>query len=216
HLGSGVANADTLQETFELQVDVEDMLVDEINRLTIGRDDGAGNLYYTAHLTASLPVEDLASLDRGIIISRSYYYPDDDRSEAALVEAEQGDILMGRLTIVVPSTRRYVIINDPLPAGLELIDQNLETSPQESIPDDYDYDDIRENGWGWWYFDHSELRDEKVVVSADYLPAGTYVYTYLVRASTPGQYHVIPPTAQEFYFPEVYGRGEGSIFTVAP
>jgi uncharacterized protein YfaS (alpha-2-macroglobulin family) len=54
------------------------------------------------------------------------------------------------------------------------------------------------------------------VLSADYLPAGTYEYVYLVRASFPGTYHVIPPTAQEFYFPEVYGRGAGSIFTVLP
>ena len=33
----------------------------------------------------------------------------------------------------------------------------------------------------------SELRDEKVVLSAQYLPAGTYVYTYLARASTAGR-----------------------------
>ena len=37
---------------------------------------------------------------------------------------------------------------------------------------------------GWWYFTHTELRDEKIVLSADYLPAGTYVYTYTARAST--------------------------------
>ena len=49
-----------------------------------------------------------------------------------------------------------------------------------------------------------------------YLPAGTYVYTYLVRASTIGVFQTMPPTAQEFYFPEVYGRGAGSLFTVTP
>jgi alpha-2-macroglobulin len=54
------------------------------------------------------------------------------------------------------------------------------------------------------------------VLSADYLPAGTYVYTYLARAGTAGSYHVIPSTAFEFYFPEVYGRGAGSLFEVKP
>ena len=29
-----------------------------------------------------------------------------------------------------------------------------------------------------------------------------------------GEYNVIPPTGQEFYFPEVYGRGDGSLFTI--
>jgi len=58
------------------------------------------------------------------------------------------------------------------------------------------------------------LRDEKITLSADYLPAGTYVYTYIVRASTAGTFNVIPPTASEFYFPDVGGRGAGSVFTV--
>ncbi|RLD11112.1 MAG: hypothetical protein DRI56_01535, partial [Chloroflexota bacterium] len=165
-----------------------------------------------AHLTVDLPVEELAALDRGIIISRSYYSLDD--KETPINQASRGDLLMGKLTIVVTSTRRYVIINDPLPAGLEAVNQDLKTSPQESIPDDYGFEDIGLYGWGWWYFDHTELRDEKVVISADYLPAGTYTYTYLVRASTVGEFHVIPPTAQEFYFPEVYGRGAGSLFVV--
>jgi len=71
-------------------------------------------------------------------------------------------------------------------------------------------------GWGWWYFEYTQLRDEKVLLSASHLPAGTYIYTYLARASTPGAFNVIPSTAQEFYFPEVYGRGAGSVFEIRP
>jgi hypothetical protein len=108
------------------------------------------------------------------------------------------------------------VIDDPLPAGLEAVDQSLETSPQGVDPNQYDYETLWEQGWGWWYFDHIELRDERVVLSADFLPPGTYTYTYLARAGTPGTFRVIPPTAQEFYFPEVYGRGEGSLFSVFP
>jgi uncharacterized protein YfaS (alpha-2-macroglobulin family) len=99
---------------------------------------------------------------------------------------------------------------------LEAVDQSLETSPEITAPERYDYDSLWRGGWGWWYFDHVELRDERIVISADYLPAGTYVYTYIVRASTPGTYYTIPPTAQEFYFPEVYGRGAGGKFIVEP
>jgi uncharacterized protein YfaS (alpha-2-macroglobulin family) len=58
--------------------------------------------------------------------------------------------------------------------------------------------------------------DEKVVLSAEYLPSGTYVFTYLARASTAGTFQVIPVTAQEFYFPDVAGRGDGSVFVVKP
>jgi uncharacterized protein YfaS (alpha-2-macroglobulin family) len=93
----------------------------------------------------------------------------------------------------------------------------LSTSPQSvEVPQVYSWKDIFWRGWGWWFFRHIQFRDEKVVLSTNYLPAGTYVYTYLVRASTIGIFRTIPTTAQEFYFPEVYGRGEGSVFTVNP
>jgi uncharacterized protein YfaS (alpha-2-macroglobulin family) len=82
------------------------------------------------------------------------------------------------------------------------------------VPNSYTLQEYDERGWGWWYFSHIELRDEKVVLSTDYLPAGTYVYTYLARASSAGTFKVIPPTAAEFYFPDVGGRGAGSTFIV--
>ena len=213
-LGQGTANSETIQEVFELQVAVSEMLADEVNRLTIARSEGEGNLYYTAHLEVTLPVEEIEPLDRGIILSRQYFALDEP--ETPITQASQGDLVLTRLTVVVPNTLHYVVIDDPLPAGLEAVDQSLETSPQGVNPTHFDFATLWEQGWGWWYFDHIELRDERVVLSADYLPPGTYTYTYLARAGTPGTFRVIPPTAQEFYFPEVYGRGAGSLFSVLP
>src|SRR5205085_1814528 len=71
-------------------------------------------------------------------------------------------------------------------------------------------------GWGWWWFSKTELRDEKTILYATYLPSGSYQYTYALRAGLAGTYHVIPATGQEFYFPEVYGRSDGSLFTILP
>ena len=72
------------------------------------------------------------------------------------------------------------------------------------------------HGWGWWWFSHSEMRDEKMALFAEYLPRGTYEYTYLMRASVAGEYLVIPTTAEQMYFPEVFGRSDGARFTVMP
>jgi hypothetical protein len=72
----------------------------------------------------------------------------------------------------------------------------------------------KESGYGWWYFSHSELRDEKAVLFASYLPKGTYEYTYTVRASIPGEFRVIPAHAEQMYFPEVFGRSDGGLFRV--
>jgi len=219
-LGSGTADRETLFETIELQVGAVDMLPDQANRLAIARDDGPGSLYYSSFLDISLPVDQVRSLDQGIAVSRSYYpyrRGTDLAQVEAVSEAKQGDLLLGRLTLVAPHDLHYVVIEDPLPAGLEAVDQTLQTSPQNpQLTPGFGLQDLYTQGWGWWYFDHTQLRDEKVVLSASYLPAGTYVYTYLARAGTAGEFNVIPPTAQEFYFPDVYGRGEGTQFTVNP
>ncbi len=74
--------------------------------------------------------------------------------------------------------------------------------------------DFARGFWGWWYFDHIQYRDEKVVFLSQFLPAGTYQYTYYLQPHIPGVYQAMPATAREQFFPEVFGRSEGSIFTI--
>jgi len=209
-LKQGTANKDNLTETVKLQVQLKDLLKKDINYLVFTRGDGTGNLYYTAYLTATLPVEEIQPLDQGASLSREYFTLDDPKHP--ITEIQRGELVRVRLTIVAPAALHYVVIDDPLPAGFEAIDASLNTSVE--VPSSYTRQDYDERGWGWWYFYHKEIRDEKVVLSADYLPAGTYVYTYLARASTAGTFKVIPTTATEFYFPDVGGRGAGSVFVV--
>ncbi len=218
-LGGGTATNENLRESLKIQVDISNLLRDQANRLAFTRDEGAGNLYYTAHLQVSLPVDQVEPLERGIVVSRSYYSLEDPKdgvgNNTPITQAKLGELLLARVTIVAPNALHYLVVDDPLPAGLEAVDQSLSTSPQSlEVPQQYSWNDIFWRGWGWWYFSHIQRQDEKVTLSASYLPAGTYVYTYLVRAGTAGIFKVIPTTAQEFYFPEVYGRGAGSMFTV--
>jgi uncharacterized protein YfaS (alpha-2-macroglobulin family) len=213
-IGSGVADAQTLRQTFEMHVDVAKLFQDQVNRLLIGRSDGPGSLYYTAFLNVVLPVDQVKALDRGIVVSRSYYDPNDLNTPVS--EATRGQLLLVKVTMVAPNALHYVVVDDPLPAGLEAVNQQLNISQQALNPQDFRWDNLVNQGWGWWYFDQIQMYDQKVTLSASYLPAGTYVYTYFVRAGTAGSFQTIPTTAQEFYFPEVYGRGDGSIFVVKP
>jgi uncharacterized protein YfaS (alpha-2-macroglobulin family) len=213
-LGRWQVTPAALEETQTLRVEVAKLLKDATNRLVVARSEGAGHLYYTANLKVYLPVPQIKALDQGIILTRRYYALNDNRTP--ITAARQGDLVRVRLTVVVPQSVHYLLVEDPLPAGLEAVDTSLKTSPQGYVPEAQDWQRMDGLGWGWWHFNHVELRDEKVVLSADYLPAGSYTYTYLARASTVGTFQVIPPTAQEFYFPDVYGRGEGSLFEVKP
>jgi uncharacterized protein YfaS (alpha-2-macroglobulin family) len=213
--GDSLAQGLVTSENLTVPVNVEitkAQLKEQVNYLVVARGAGTGNLYYTAYLNADLPVESVKALDRGIIVSRQYFTLDD--AKKPITEIKRGELVRVRVTIVAPAALHYVVVNDPLPAGLEAVDASLLTDVQ--VPQSYTVLDFAKRGWGWWFFTHTELRDEKVVLSADYLPAGTYVFTYLARAGTAGTFNVIPTTASEFYFPDVYGRGDGTVFVVNP
>jgi alpha-2-macroglobulin len=211
-LQQGNASKENLSEPVKLQVELEDLLQKTANYLVFRRGEGPGNLYYSAYLSAELPVESIEPLDQGVSLSRQYFTVED--SKTPITEIQRGELVRVRLTVVIPAAVHYIVVDDPLPSGLEAVDSTILTDT--AVPASYTLTDYEERGWGWWYFTHTELRDEKVVLSADYLPAGTYVFSYLARASTAGTFKVIPPTASEFYFPDVGGRGAGSVFEVKP
>ncbi|MDY7080043.1 MAG: Ig-like domain-containing protein [Chloroflexota bacterium] len=220
-LVEGSVTPDTVGEPVQLRVDVAEMLAGVGNRLAIGRGPGEGRLYYTAHLEVYLPVEEIEPLDRGIIVSRRYTDPACSEGVKCpeVNEAAVGDVVQVRLTVIAPHDLYYVVVEDPLPAGAEAIDTSLATTSElvqepglyRETEDDLWYGFYR---WWWRWYSRSEMRDDKVVLFADYLPAGTYEYTYSFRATQPGEYRVIPTAANEFYFPEVFGRGDGRLFTV--
>ncbi|RMG90046.1 MAG: hypothetical protein D6712_00540 [Chloroflexi bacterium] len=209
------ATPNNVRDTETLIIEVADLLKDEANRLEIGRTSGNGALYYTAHFRPFLPVPEVEPLNRGIIISRSYTILGDE-SRTPVTEVHAGDIVQVRLTIIAPNNLHYVVIEDPLPAGADAINPNLQTSQQVGTRPQLNRTDPLSRGWGWWWFSNIEFHDEKVLLFSTYLPAGTYEYVYTIRPSIEGEYNVIPPTAQEFYFPEVYGRGAGTLFTILP
>ncbi len=209
---NGVANASTVQQSQTITIDVGEMVKDAVNRLTFSRTDGAGRLYYTTHLTAYLPVDQVQPLSRGVIVSRRYL----DASGNPVTEGKVGDVLTVQLSIVAPNDLYYVVVTDPYPAGADAVNPTLLTELVLGQRPELKATDPLAQGWGWWWFSQTDLRDEKAVLFADYLPAGTYEYTYQIRLGSVGKYRVIPPVAQEFYFPEVYGRGAGSLFTVLP
>jgi hypothetical protein len=231
-LVSGQATKENVQESIKLRVPVADLLADASNLLTIARTDGNGRLYYTAHLKVYLPVEEIEPAERGVIVSRRYTLEScrarqiEDETVVCneVREAKLGDVIRVDLTIIAPNDLYYVVVEDPLPAGAEAIDAGLattsllamdptliRTSPVYYGQAEYVYPYY----WWWWnWYSRSELRDDKVVLFADYLPKGTYEYSYTMRATLPGDYHVIPTVASEFYFPEVFGRSDGRLLSI--
>lgn len=221
-LAQGTVTPDTVREGQTLRVAIRDLLLEDINRLVVARDEGEGVLYYTAHLDLRLFAQDVDALNRGINVQREYFNADDP--ENPVTSAEIGDVITVRLTLNLDQDIYYFVLEDPLPAGMESVNTALLTTSQQVAPPTLKpqrnrwYFDLYNPYWywGWWYFDHTELRDEQTNLYADFLPRGTYVYTYQIRATTPGEFQTMPSHAYAFYFPEVFGRTKGELFTITP
>ncbi|MEZ4515816.1 MAG: MG2 domain-containing protein [Chloroflexota bacterium] len=214
----GTFTSDTLTTSEVVAVPVDQLFTEDTNYFDFQRGEGDGRLYYTLTLDSAIAVDQLDPVDRGMTVVRQYFDAAcDPETEACqpLTEIAADQRVRVQLTVVIPEDRIYVTVEDPIPAGTEAIDPNLLTSASGtggSI--------VPENGdnafgyWGWWYFDNIQYGDEKVTFLSQYLPAGTYQYTYYLDAAIPGTYQVRPATAREQYFPEVFGRSDGLVFTI--
>ncbi len=228
-LGEGSVTRESIDETVKLQIEVAELLADQANRVIIERfpprqgeqDEGAGRMYYSMYLRYFKPVEEVTALNRGVMVSRQYVTSDCNAESGAcraIDEAQVGDVIQVKLTIIAPNDLHFVVVEDPFPAGAEGVDQSLKTTSVVGEAPTLTRTERRNpwgGGYGWWWFSHTELRDEKAVLFATFLPRGTYEYTYLIRASLPGEYRVIPTNAYQMYFPETFGRSDGGVFTIS-
>ncbi len=174
---------------------------------------GASTVYYTAQLDLTLPASNYGALNQGIVVERRYTIGEGDDLRS-VTSAAVGEAVTVRLTIIAPNDLYYVVVEDPIPAGAEAVNPDLLTSQQVGTRPEFDSTDPLTQGWGWWWFSSIQFRDEKVVLNAMFLPAGVYEFVYTLRPGLPGTYQVLPATAREAYFPEVFGRSAGDVFAI--
>jgi uncharacterized protein YfaS (alpha-2-macroglobulin family) len=219
-IASGQAGGDTQLDQVVASLPVSMLYPQDPNALEIQRGPGTGRLYYTAALRVYRPVEDVASLDKGIHVTRAYFTAGADLKTATPIESSKvGDSMTGRLTIVVPADVYNFVVEDYIPAGTEILNTSLKTSQlgENGEPGPlYDPRAPFTHGWGWWLFDPARIYDDHISWTASYLPAGTYELTYTLVVLQAGEFHVLPARAWMFYFPEVQGNSAGDILEIKP
>jgi uncharacterized protein YfaS (alpha-2-macroglobulin family) len=184
---------------------------------------GPGRLYYRVGMQYAPADLMLKPADYGFTVERKYEGADDKadvrRDADGTWHVKAGTRVRVKLTMVATSRRYHVALVDPLPAGLEPLNPELKTTG--TIPRGEGEDvtvvgapglgDPRRPGWWWWWtrpwYEHQNMRDERVEAFASLLFEGVYSYSYVARATTPGAYVVPPPKAEEMYHPETFGRG---------
>jgi alpha-2-macroglobulin len=206
-----------------------------------------GTLYYEARLTYAKREMPQTPLDRGLFVSKTMRVVSPESLETAVrtvpapgtrfPEPKGGELVLVDLVIVNAQPREYIVVDDPIPAGLEAINSRfLTTAASLNIPESGQEDDAvdrvvgredeeeeeevedriaRGDGYHASWF-RQEIRDDRVLYFVDHMLAGMFHYRYLARATTPGTFMMPPTKAEAMYQPEIFGRTAGAILKVNP
>jgi uncharacterized protein YfaS (alpha-2-macroglobulin family) len=191
---------------------------------------GAGKLFYSAELkyeVADLPKK---PIDRGLFVQKTMRSVKlEDLAQATewipkktALSAQAGELVVVDLLLESAEPEEQVVVEDPLPAGLEAIDFDLATSGQVHAVNDRLRRDrkppsdaldtlgmpFREGAY------HRELKDDRVLTFIPHVLPGMYHFRYLARATSVGTYVMPPTSAACMYSPDVFGRTQSETFEV--
>ena len=170
---------------------------------------GQGHCGYLVRLRATRASEDLPGASHGLTLTRRYLQPRAAPKPGEPPRVEPGysvwreasrprivvedlhtvavsDRVLVRLTLKSDTKQRYVLVEDRLPAGFEVLD------------------DTASGPYAW-----QERREDRQVFFLDVLPAGTTTLDYVLQATHQGRFTALGATCEAMYQPEVHGRSDG-------
>lgn len=186
--------------------------------LTLSRE-GDGRLYYATRLRYAPRDDHAERVNAGIDIHREYSV---ERNGTWTLLDNPGEIKRGELVRVdiylsLPTARHFVVVDDPVPGGLEPVNRDLATASLVDADKGnfqaaesswwFRFNDWKPFGSSHWSFYHKELRHDAVRFYSDYLPPGRYHLSYTAQAIAEGAFTRMPVHAEEMYDPDVYGKG---------
>ncbi|TAE34570.1 MAG: hypothetical protein EAY65_01850 [Alphaproteobacteria bacterium] len=184
---------------------------------------GTGRSYYTTQLHYATREEKIDAVNAGFEVHREYSVKRGDVWEllASSAEIKQGDVVRVDMYLTLPTDRYYVVVDDPMVAGLEPINTQLHTA---SVVDANDATGAFKAAKGaWWHkhkewnslersrwgFYHQELTHQFARFYADHASAGNYHLSYTAYAIAAGTFHAPPLHVEEMYHAETYGKSAG-------
>jgi len=179
---------------------------------------GAGTAYYSLRLTTFTTAPQPAR-SQGLSVERRLQ-PLSDAGQPVgdpmatgdrTITLQSGDLVRVTLRLTSPADRNYVVVDDALPAGLEVVNAAFATADQDVLQEA----EAGQSQW-WGSFNHTEMQDDRVLLFADYLRQGEHTYTYVARATTAGTFGHPSATAEEMYRPETRGQTATGTLVVEP
>lgn len=172
---------------------------------------GSGTAQYTTRLRYVPTFESLKPVDQGITIERTYHpYSTQNIADSTgrytappATSFAIGDLVEVVIKVTTAEYRRNIVIDDPLPAGLEALNTLLDSTSQADVTGELLYG-----------VDHTEIRDDRVLMFATELSSGTTELRYITRATTSGTFMVAPAQVEDMYRPEIFGHNGSMRFVV--
>ena len=172
-----------------------------------------GRLYTQVKIESRSQVAKQPRQDRGFNLQRSYALLDDNNQPQDLKNLRVGDRVLVTLTLGVRQAAHWLAIDDPLPATLEAVNPEFKTqqakadaptAPNASAPDNN------------WIINFRELRTDRALFFADYVPPGDYTLRYVARVRAAGEVTAPSPKAEEMYHPDRFGLSASESFASKP
>jgi len=211
--GSFNFNPETILDQFKKELPLSNLKFNENNVVQFSKTNHnklPNALYYDMALKYYLPADQIPPRDEGFSITREFYGVDDKENKNPLTGAKVGDVLRVHLQITVPKARNFMIIEDYIPAGFEIVNLELATEQKSLLLQEKE---IKENNREL-YPDFTELHDDRAFVFKERVEPGVYEFDYYVRVLTKGKFSHLPAVVSEMYFPENFGRTAGSYFEI--
>uniref|UniRef100_A0A7S4FM98 Alpha-2-macroglobulin domain-containing protein n=1 Tax=Eutreptiella gymnastica TaxID=73025 RepID=A0A7S4FM98_9EUGL len=165
---------------------------------------GPGRLYYRLGLKYAPKSNILPAHDAGFIVQRTYKAlqdPEDVQTTAQGYKLKSGRLIEVTLTLETRMVRHRVALVDKLPACLEPLNPALAGTPElGGTPP------AAGRCCYWRWYDHDNLRDERVEAFAGRVWEGAHTYSYVAQVTGLGEFIAPPATAEEVLSPEVFGR----------
>ncbi len=172
---------------------------------------GSGVLYWSASASYfSSEPKPAPEGSTALNVVREYFKLVPERLNDHIVYSEQplsgdvqtGDVIAVRLTVSATQDERYLEIEDPIPAGFELVEQEGLYELKEKPP--------------WWdfYYTQREFHDDRVAMFSSTYQRGQGQFHYLLKAVTPGTFQANPARVLPMYEPARQASTQAATITV--
>ena len=181
------------------------VLEDNISLAPVEFTNGSGAVATVTLTTFGVPDEPVARGGNGYTIDRFYFTMEGQEVAPETLQVGKRYVTVLRITPFGRSEAR-LMVNDPLPAGLEIDNPNLLRGGDVAALDWLELLDETRN---------AEFRQDRFIAAVDWRSDQPFQLGYIVRAISPGVFHHPAASVEDMYRPAFRARSDAGRVTIS-